>query len=117
MKNFIRIEEFAIFAFCAYALTRFNAAWWWYPLLLIGPDISMIGYLLGNKIGAASYNLFHHKGIAIVIFIAGLMSTNEILQLIGITLFGHSAMDRALGYGLKLNEGFKYTHLGTIGKK
>jgi len=117
MKNIIRLEEFAIFVLCAYALTTFNAAWWWYPLLLIGPDISMIGYLAGNKAGAASYNLFHHKGIAIVIFIAGLITTNEILQLTGITLFGHSAMDRSLGYGLKLKEGFKHTHLGIIGKK
>jgi hypothetical protein len=25
-------------------------------------------------------------------------------------------MDRMMGYGLKYNEGFKFTHLGTIGK-
>jgi hypothetical protein len=41
---------------------------------------------------------------------------NEWLQISGIILFGHSSMDRSLGYGLKLNEGFKYTHLGMIGK-
>jgi hypothetical protein len=117
MKNIIRLEEFALFVLCAYTLTTFHADWWWYPLLLLGPDISMIGYLAGNKVGAASYNLFHHKGIAVLLFIAGLIAANEVLQLTGIVLFGHSSMDRALGYGLKLNEGFKYTHLGIIGKK
>ncbi|MEO6611453.1 MAG: DUF4260 family protein [Chitinophagaceae bacterium] len=30
---------------------------------------------------------------------------------------GHSSMDRMFGYGLKTNEGFKYTHLGMIGKE
>lgn len=32
-------------------------------------------------------------------------------------LFGHSAMDRIFGYGLKFNDNFKNTHLGWIGKK
>jgi hypothetical protein len=42
---------------------------------------------------------------------------SEVLQIAGIILFGHSSMDRTFGYGLKLGEGFKYTHLGIIGKK
>lgn len=37
----------------------------YYLLLLLGPDISMIGYAGGNKMGAFMYNLFHHKGVAI----------------------------------------------------
>ena len=65
----------------------------------------------------ACYNLFHHKGIAIAVFIAGLLLPNMLLQIIGIVLFGHSSMDRFFGYGLKTEEGFKYTHLGIIGKK
>jgi len=36
---------------------------------------------------------------------------------IHIILFGHSSMDRIFGYGLKTNQGFKFTHLGTIGNK
>jgi hypothetical protein len=77
----------------------------------------MLGYLGGNKTGAACYNLFHHKGIAIAIFIFGLLLPSILLQTIGIVLFGHSSMDRLFGYGLKTTEGFKYTHLGIIGKK
>jgi len=117
MKRIIQLEEFAMLGLSVYGLIFFGAAGWWYPILLFGPDISMIGYTAGNKIGAACYNLFHHKGIAIAIFIAGLLLKSEACQLIGIILFGHSSMDRMLGYGLKLNEGFKYTHLGMIGKK
>jgi Domain of unknown function (DUF4260) len=117
MKKIIQLEEFAMLGLSIYALIFFHAAGWWYPLMLLGPDISMIGYAAGNKIGAACYNLFHHKGIAITFFITGLLLKNEVLQLTGITLFGHSSMDRMLEYGLKLKEGFKFTHLGVIGKK
>jgi len=45
------------------------------------------------------------------------MLKDEWMQVIGIILFGHSSMDRMFGYGLKLGQGFKYTHLGIIGKK
>jgi len=39
------------------------------------------------------------------------------IQLLGIILFGHSSIDRVLGYGLKIKEGFKFTHLGSLDKK
>jgi len=117
MKNIIKLEEAAMLGLSVYLLSSLNVAWWWYLILIFGPDISMLGYLGGNKIGAACYNLFHHKGIAIAVLIAGLLLPNMLLQIIGITLFGHSSMDRFFGYGLKTEEGFKYTHLGIIGKK
>ena len=107
----------AMFGLSVYALSLFHVDWWWYLVLLFGPDISMLGYFAGNKFGAATYNLVHHKGIAVSLFSIGLLMPNEWLQVIGIVLFGHSSMDRTFGYGLKTEEGFKYTHLGIIGKK
>jgi hypothetical protein len=117
MKNIIKLEEMAMFGLSIYALSLFQMDWWWYLILLFGPDISMAGYFGGNKIGAASYNLFHHKGIAVSLFVIGLLMPDEWFQIFGIVLFGHSSMDRLFGYGLKTAEGFKYTHLGMIGKK
>ena len=117
MKNIIKLEEAALFAISIYGLSFLDAGWWWFLLLILGPDISMLGYLAGNKFGAACYNFFHHKGVAAIVFAAGLFMPDIVLQLTGIVLFGHSSMDRMLGYGLKTNEGFKYTHLGLIGKK
>lgn len=116
MKNLLKLEEFAMFAICVYTLFLLKAEWWCYLLLLLGPDISMIGYLTGNKTGAVFYNIFHHKGIAVCVFIAGLITNNIPMQIAGIILFGHSSMDRMFGYGLKHFEGFKFTHLGLIGK-
>lgn len=117
MKDILRLEEAAMLGISIYALNNANAEWWWYILLVLGPDISMLGYVGGNKAGAAFYNLFHHKGIAIIIFVFGCLLPDLLMQMIGIVLFGHSSMDRLFGYGLKTNQGFKYTHLGIIGKK
>ena len=91
-------------------------AWWWFPVLILLPDIGMLGYAFGNKVGAAVYNLFHHKGVAILIYVAGMYLTIPVLQLVGTILFAHASMDRLFGYGLKYDNGFKYTHLGEIGK-
>jgi hypothetical protein len=117
MKNILKLEEAMMFGLCIYALSLLHVSWWVYLLVLIAPDISMVGYAAGKTTGAVCYNLFHHKGIAVAIFVAGGILKNEWLQITGIILFGHSSMDRMFGYGLKLNQGFKYTHLGIIGKK
>jgi hypothetical protein len=117
MKNILRLEEFAMFLVSAYGLYWLKTDWWVYLLLLFGPDISMLGYVVGNRPGAMAYNLFHHKGFAIAVFLTGCTMPITGLQVAGIILFGHASLDRVFGYGLKLNQGFKYTHLGMIGKK
>ena len=116
MKNIIRLEEAAMLGLGIYGLYQFQVEWWYYLLLFAGPDISVIGYLAGNKTGAVCYNLFHHKAVAISIFMAGFMLASAPLQIAGIILFGHSSLDRMFGFGLKHFGGFKYTHLGIIGK-
>ena len=117
MKNILRLEELGMLGLSIYTLAQYHAEWWCYLLLAIAPDISMIGYLGGNKAGAVVYNLIHHKGIAVLVIVAGFILSIEWLVMTGIVLFGHSSMDRFFGYGLKTEQGFKYTHLGFIGKK
>ena len=117
MKTVIKIEEFGFFLFGIYLFNQLDYSWWWFLVLILAPDLSMIGYIIGNKSGAFLYNLFHHKGVAILTYLAGIYFANSLIQLAGIILFTHSSMDRMMGYGLKYETGFKYTHLGEIGKK
>jgi hypothetical protein len=116
MNTILKLEEVAIFIFGIYLFSILRFEWWWFLVLILAPDLSMLGYLFGNKIGALSYNVFHHKGIAVLLYILGSYFKIEYLQLAGIILFSHSAIDRIFGYGLKYEKGFKYTHLGEIGK-
>jgi hypothetical protein len=111
LKTLIKIEEVAMLVLSIYALNVLKSPWWYYLLLALGPDISMVGYLGGNRVGAVVYNLFHHKAVAILVFLIGAMLGEPHLQAAGIILFGHSTMDRALGFGLKYQRGFKFTHL------
>lgn len=100
-----------------YLFSLLSYPWWLFLVLFLTPDIGMIGYVIHNKAGAFCYNLFHHKGLAILIYGLGVYVSNELLQFSGIILFGHASFDRILGYGLKYEKGFKFTHLGEIGKK
>jgi len=93
-----------------------HVSWWMYVILFFSPDIGMLGYLINTKVGAFTYNLFHHKGIAIVVTAAGYLTGNSWLMLAGILLFAHSAFDRVMNYGLKYEDDFKHTHLGWLKK-
>jgi len=115
MKHLIKLEEAAMFLLSILLFANLNFAWWWFPVLLLLPDISMLGYVFNSRIGGFLYNLFHHKGTAIVVFAIGYFIECNYFELAGIILFGHSSMDRILGYGLKYLDSFKRTHLGRIG--
>lgn len=117
MKTVLKLEELLMFALGIYFFSLLEIPWWWFVALLFTPDIGMLGYLFGNRIGASSYNLLHHKGVAIVLFyLLGSYLSVSLCQLIGIILFSHASIDRFLGYGLKFDKGFKFTHLGEIGQ-
>lgn len=116
MKNLLKLEELAMFFASIYALYLYDVSWWAYLLLALGPDVGMVGYLINTKVGAYMYNLFHHKGIAAAIGVAGFLTGSTVIFLAGVVLFGHSSMDRIFGYGLKFEDEFKNTHLGRIGQ-
>jgi len=116
MKTSIKLEEFMMLVLGLYLFSLLDYAWWWFPVLILAPDIGMLGYLAGNRVGAFCYNLFHHKGVALAIYLLGTYFSIPLCQLIGTILFSHSALDRVFGYGLKYEKGFKFTHLGEIGK-
>lgn len=115
MKSLIRLEELLLAALAFYLFLSLDYAWWWFLVLFLAPDLSMIGYLAGPRVGARAYNLFHHKGVAVALFILGGYLALPWLQLAGTILLGHSSLDRVFGYGLKYPDSFQHTHLGTIG--
>lgn len=117
IENLLKLEELGQFLLSIILFNQLDYSWWVYPALLLMPDLSMVGYLVNTRIGAMLYNLFHHKLVAIFILALGYWFNVSELTLAGIILFGHSAMDRIFGYGLKYPDNFKNTHLGWIGDK
>lgn len=116
MRNLIRIEELLLVLLSIFLFNQLHYAWWWYPALLLAPDLGMLGYLANPAVGAVTYNLFHHKGVGVLAYVAGALLGSPPLQLSGLIVLGHSSLDRMLGYGLKYTDSFGHTHLGRLGE-
>lgn len=116
MKNVLRLEELALTIFAYFLFVETGYAWWWFLVWFFAPDLSMVGYLVNKKFGAILYNIFHHRGLAIGIYLFGWVSISPLFGAIGMVLLGHASFDRIFGYGLKHFSGFKDTHLGRIGR-
>ena len=114
MKTTLKLEELALFLLGIFLFVQLPFAWWLFLVLILAPDVGMLGYLFGNKTGAVCYNLLHHRGVAVLVYLGGIYFQSEIVQLIGVILFSHAAMDRIFGYGLKYEKGFKFTQLGEL---
>jgi hypothetical protein len=84
--------------------------------LLLAPDVSMVGYLAGPRVGAITYNSVHNLVVALACLGIGWVVPIAWLALAGAVLLAHVGMDRTLGYGLKLPTDFRDTHLGRIGR-
>ena len=116
MKNLIRFEEFLMLAFALLLFSGLDYSWGLFALLFFAPDLSMLGYLINPRLGAWTYNLIHHKGLAVTLYALGFLLTVPWLMFAGTLLFAHSSFDRIFGYGLKHEDSFQHTHLGMIGR-
>jgi len=116
MKNLLKLEELFLFGLSLFLFSGLDYSWGWYAFLFLTPDLSMLGYLINPRFGSWTYNLIHHKGVSVALYILGYLIANPAFQFAGTLLLGHSSLDRVFGYGLKYPDAFKNTHLGMIGR-
>ena len=112
----IRLEwaAVAVVAVAFYAMA--GVSWWLFAVLILAPDLSMLGYLAGPRVGAIAYNGLHILIVPLLLALAGSILGNSLAIAVALIWITHIAVDRALGYGLKLPSGFQDTHLGRIGR-
>jgi hypothetical protein len=113
----LRLEWAALLAAAIAGYLYLDGSWQLFVLLILAPDLAMLGYLAGPVAGAIFYNAVHILVWPVILFFAGLYAGEAIAMQIAAIWTAHIAMDRALGYGLKLPTGFTDTHLGKIGKR
>lgn len=117
-----RVEAAAI-ALCALvAAVVLYPDWWWMILAaFLAFDLSMLGYVRSTELGAATYNAVHNFAFAALAGLAALMlqstspAASTAAGVLACAWAFHVGVDRALGYGLKLPDSFRHTHLGLIG--
>jgi hypothetical protein len=93
-----------------------GASWLIFALLFFLPDVSMLAYLAGPRIGAGVYNAVHSTIAPMLLVLFGLVTAEPLPGSLAIIWLAHIGFDRMLGYGLKYEAGFRFTHLGRIGK-
>jgi Domain of unknown function (DUF4260) len=103
-------------AFVAATLLYFHGdhPWWLFLALILAPDLSMLGYAAGLRVGAAAYNLAHTYAVPLSLAALGVVADATALVQVGLVWVAHLGVDRAIGYGLKYPSGFKDTHLQRV---
>lgn len=116
-STLLRLEGLAVAAVATYLYSVASGDWLLFALLILVPDVGMLGYFGGSRTGAATYNLFHTEiGPLAVAAAAIALELEPIVLAVALVWLAHIGLDRLLGYGLKLPYGFKETHLGRIGR-
>ena len=110
----LRLEGLALFVASILLFAEFQGTWWVYAVFFLAPDVSMLGYLVNPRMGAAIYNLVHTYAVAIALIAAGYFLKSDVVLTAGIILLGHIGADRLLGFGLKYPTAFKDTHLQRV---
>lgn len=116
MRVLLRLEAAAAAAALAVIAWRLDPDWRLTAVALILPDLSIAGYALGPRRGAAIYNAAHSYGGPALLAMAAAATEARTVAAVATLWALHIAVDRALGYGLKQASGFRDTHLGRIGR-
>ena len=111
----LRLEGALAMTAAAVAYAQVGQGWLVFAALFLVPDLSMLGYLAGRRIGATAYNAGHSYLLPAALGAAGM--AGHLPMLVGAALIwvAHIGFDRMLGYGLKYASGFGDTHLGRKG--
>ena len=116
VRVLLRLEGLCILVAGVLAYAELGSGWGVFALFFLAPDLSFLGYLAGPRVGAVSYNVAHSLVGALAVLAAGFFLSEPVALTAGLIWVAHIGFDRALGYGLKYSAGFKFTHLGVIGR-
>jgi hypothetical protein len=113
----LRTEGAVLLTVSTYIYAEYGRSWLLFALLLLAPDIGMLGYLADTRVGAVTYNLLHTYLGPGILLVVGVAVDSSLTYSIAFIWFAHIGLDRALGYGLKYPDAFTHTHLGLIGRR
>lgn len=59
VARWIRFDAAAIFIVALWAMAATHSSWLAFLIVFLAPDLSMLGYLFGPRVGARTYNPAH----------------------------------------------------------
>jgi hypothetical protein len=113
-RRLLHLEGLAVLV--AALTLYFDAGYGWLALVLLflAPDLSMLGYLGGPRVGALAYDVVHTYALPVALALVGVLGEVGLATQLGLIWLAHIGLDRLLGYGLKYPTGFKDTHLQRV---
>jgi hypothetical protein len=115
-QQFLRLEGVAVFAAALGAYVAVDGRLWVLLALALAPDLAMLGYLAGPRVGSRLYNAVHTYVAPLALAGVGVLAAAPLLTSVALVWAAHIGADRTLGYGLKYPTGFGDTHLGAKGE-
>jgi hypothetical protein len=103
----VRIEGAVMLALSILLYGLEGESWLLFVVLFLVPDLSMLGYLGGPRIGAVSYNLFYTHAPPGMLAAFGLLAGSSLLVSVALVWFSHIGFDRMVGFGLKYPTDFR----------
>jgi hypothetical protein len=110
----LRLEGLAVFFGALVVYFDADFGWLLLVLLILAPDLSMLGYLGGRTVGAVSYDVAHTYVLPVALGVAGVVAGSETAPQIALVWLAHIGIDRFLGYGLKYPTHFRDSHLQRV---
>lgn len=110
----LRAEGLVVLVAATIGYSSLGASWGFFALVFLLPDVALVAYLAGPRVGAMAYNALHtYLAPAAVAGLAWAGVTPGAWS-IALIWAAHIGLDRALGLGLKFGSGFRDTHLGAL---
>ena len=113
-KPLLHIEGAVVLLLSCILYHQFHGNWLLFVLLLLTPDLFMLGYPINKTVGAACYNLVHTYVLPLSLFCLLWLSGYQSQSPLILIWTAHIGLDRMLGYGLKYPSGFRDTHLNKV---
>jgi uncharacterized protein DUF4260 len=110
----LRIEGAFDLALSLIFFEAIQGNWLLFILLLLAPDLAMLGYLRGARLGTVCYNLVHTLVGPLLIVAYAYLTKSLWLLPYALIWTAHIGLDRMLGFGLKYPTRFGDTHLGRM---
>ena len=114
-RIFVHLNGLGFLVGAVVAYGAVSGDWLAFILLLLVPDVAMIGYKVNRTIGSWMYNIMHSYILAVGIIILGYTLGINVVVSLGLILLAHIGMDQMMGFGYKYADAeFSDTHISRL---
>ncbi len=110
----LRLEGAAVLAGSLVLYFDQGFDWLLLVVLALAPDLAMVGFAAGERVGVAAYDLVHTEVLPVALGIVGFLADRDLAVRLALIWLAHIGADRLLGYGLKYPTAFRDTHLQRV---